>query len=508
LREAEPRGLGAPNELSLGRSPFGRAHRAGWPAQDSGVTAPGSSAKPASPPPADRVIIHVDLDAFFAAVEQRDRPELRGKPVIVGGGGPDRRGVVSTASYEARRFGVRSAMPLRTAGRLCPDGIFLPVDGRKYQRVSREVMAILRRFTPLVEPLSIDEAFLDVTASRLLFGDGAAIALAIKAAVRSEVGLTISAGVATTKLVAKIASDLRKPDGLVVVPPGTEAAFLAPLPISRLWGVGPKTGAVLAEHGVATIGDLAGLDPAALGRGLGSHASTLVWRAHGHDADRVVGEGEPAKSIGHEHTFDQDTADAELIERTLLAMADGVAGRLRSSNALAATVTVKVRDSAFRTVTRQRTLPRPTDLTEPIFEAALTLARPEVRGKRIRLVGVTASGLQRGAQLGLFEAEADRRHRLAEASDTLRRRFGQRAVTRARLLRSGLPAPFERDPGTAVERRSEHAADRLPNLRSGLGRRTGGPSAGRDKQPDTAALDDRVDDERDAEPLDIERLFD
>jgi DNA polymerase-4 len=290
------------------------------------------------------VILHVDLDAFFAAVEQRDHPELRGKPVIVGGGGPDRRGVVSTASYEARRYGVRSAMPLRTAGRLCPQGIFLPVDGRKYQRVSREVMAILRRFTPLVEPISIDEAFLDVTASEALFGDGETIAVAIKAAVRAEVGLTISAGVASTKLVAKIASDLRKPDGLVVVAPGTEAAFLAPLPISRLWGVGAKTAAALSEHGIATIGDLAALDPAALGRRLGSHATTLIDRAHGIDADRVVGEREAAKSVGHEHTFDEDTSNAERIERTLLAMADGVAGRLRSTVMIASTETLKVRD--------------------------------------------------------------------------------------------------------------------------------------------------------------------
>jgi DNA polymerase-4 len=448
-----------------------------------------------------RVVIHVDLDAFFAAVEQRDHPELRGKPVIVGGGGPDQRGVVSTASYEARRFGVRSAMPLRTAGRLCPDAVFLPVDGRKYQRVSREVLAILRRFTPLVEPISIDEAFLDVTASRALFGDGESIARSIQAAVRSEVGLTISAGVASTKLVAKIASDLRKPDGLVVVPPGSEASFLGPLPIGRLWGVGAKTAAVLAEHGVATIGDLARLDRSGLATRLGSHAATLVDRANGVDGDRVVGDGAAAKSIGHEHTFDQDTADRELIERTLLAMADGVAVRLRSSGVEASTVTVKVRDAAFRTVTRQRTLSRPTDLTEPIFEAALALARPEVRGKRIRLVGVTASGFRQGTQLGLFEAETARRHRLAEAADALRGRFGQRAVTRARLLRSGLPAPFERDPGTAVERRGLHAADVVLPHRRKAGSASGGAAsprgrgdvdveADRDTEPDTDALQD------------------
>ena len=206
-----------------------------------------------------RTILHVDLDAFFAAVEQRDRPELRGKPVVVGGGGPNQRGVVSAASYEARRFGIHSAMPLREAGRRCPDAVFLPVDGRKYLHVSRDVMAILRRYTPLVEPISIDEAFLDVTGSRELFGDGPTIARAIKDAVRDEIQLTISVGVATTKLVAKIASDLEKPDGLVVVPPGEEAAFMAPLDIGRLWGVGEKTATALREYGVRTMGDLAAL---------------------------------------------------------------------------------------------------------------------------------------------------------------------------------------------------------------------------------------------------------
>ena len=238
---------------------------------------------------------------------------------------------MSAASYEARRFGVHSAMPLRTAYALCPQGVFLPVDGRKYQRVSREVMTILRRFTPLVEPISIDEAFLDVTASRALFGDGPTIAVAIKAAIVAEVGLTASVGVATTKLVAKIASDLRKPDGLVVVPAGEEAAFLAPLPISRLWGVGEKTASALRR--------VRGDDDRRPGRAFrrtsscGGSASTAVRsssRARGIDPDPVGG-GDPAKSIGHEHTFDVDTSDPELIERTLLAMADGVASRLRSA---------------------------------------------------------------------------------------------------------------------------------------------------------------------------------
>jgi DNA polymerase-4 len=405
----------------------------------------------------ERAILHVDLDAFFAAVEQRDRPELRRKPVIVGGGGPSDRGVVSAASYEARRFGVHSAMSLREAGRRCPNGIFLPVDGRKYQAVSRDVMTILRRFTPLVEPISIDEAFLDVTGSRALFGDGEAVATAIKAAIREEVGLTASVGVATTKLVAKIASDLRKPDGLVVVPAGEEAAFLAPLPIERLWGVGPKTAGVLREYGVRTMGDLASLPTDLLVRRFGAHGAALAERARGIDADRVVGEGEAAKSVGHEHTFEVDTTDPETIERTLLAMADGVAGRLRSSGVRASTVTVKIRDSAFRTITRQRTLPEPTDLTEPIFRTALELARPHVRGTRIRLLGVSASNLGEREQLGMFAADDPRRRRATEAADRIRRRFGERAVVRARLLGTGLPAPFERDPGTAVERRGVHA---------------------------------------------------
>ena len=399
-----------------------------------------------------RTILHVDLDAFFAAVEQRDRPELRGLPVIVGGGGPNQRGVVSAASYEARAFGVHSAMPLVTAGRLCPQGVFLAVDGRKYQAASRDVMAILRRFTPLVQPISIDEAFLDVTASRALFGDGETIGRRIRQVIHDELGLTASVGVATTKLVAKIASDLRKPDGLVVVPPGGEAAFLAPLPISRLWGVGDKTATALRDFGVRTIGDLAALPSDAMVRRFGKHGASLVERATGIDPDPVGG-GDGAKSIGHEHTFDVDTPDREVVERTLLGMADGVAGRLRSSGLKAGTVTLKLRDSSFATITRQVGLAPPSDLTEPIFEAALGLLRKELRGQRIRLVGVTASNFREREQLALFGDEDPRRHQTAEALDRIRRKYGERSVTRARLVRHALPAPFERDPMTAVERR-------------------------------------------------------
>jgi DNA polymerase IV len=397
-------------------------------------------------------IMHVDLDAFFAAVEQRDRPELRGRPVIVGGGGPTDRGVVSAASYEARAFGVRSAMPLRTAGALCPHGVFLPVDGRKYASVSREVMAIMRRFTPLVEPISIDEAFLDVAGTEALFGEPPEAAAAIKRAIVEEVRLTASVGVATTKLVAKIASELRKPDGLVVVPPGEEAAFLAPLPIWRLWGVGPQTRHALEDYGVRTIGDLASLEPALLVRRFGQHGSDLAERARGIDAS-PVGDGMEAKSVSHEHTFTVDTRDPEALERSLLALSEGVAGRLRAAGLKAATISVKVRDARFETVTRQRTLDEPTDLTETIWRTAVELATPEMRGKTIRLLGVGAANFGARQQLALFEASDARQRRAVEATDLIRRRYGPKAITRARLLDSRVAEPFERDPMTAPEAR-------------------------------------------------------
>jgi DNA polymerase-4 len=399
-----------------------------------------------------RSIIHVDLDAFFAAVEQRDRPELRGKPVIVGGD-PRSHGVVSTASYEARKFGVHSAMPLRTALALCPQGIFLPVDGAKYQRVSREVMAVLRRFTPAVEQVSIDEAFLDVGGSEALFGPAPEIGRQIKAEVVAATGLTVSVGVATNKLVAKVASDLHKPDGLVVVPPGEEAAFLAPLEIRRLWGVGPKTAERLHGLGIRTIGELAALPPETLRRALGDHGATLHDRALGIDADVVIGGGEAAKSVSHETTFAVDVTDPAEIERTLLALTEGVSARLRAAGLRAGTVAVKVRDSHFRTITRQKQLPEPSDLTEPIWRAALELTRPEVRGKKIRLLGVAATQLGQPEQTGMFESTDAKRRRVVDATDAVRRRFGDRAVTRASLLHRPLPAPFERDPNSAVEGR-------------------------------------------------------
>lgn len=395
-------------------------------------------------------ILHVDLDAFFAAVEQRDRPELRGKPVIVGGGGPNDRGVVSTCSYEARKFGVRSAMPLRTASALCPHAIFVPVDGKKYSAVSLQVMAILRRYSPQVEQVSIDEAFLDVHGTEALHGSPLDIARSIKAAVHAELQLTISIGVATTKLVAKVASDLEKPDGLVVVPPGSETHFLAPLAIGRLWGVGERTRLALADYGVTTIGDLARLPEDVLRRRFGNMGPVLAERARGIDA-APVGGGDPAKSVSHEHTFDVDTSDWDVLERTLLGLSEGVARRLRDGGVKAGTIGVKVRDSAFVTATRQRTLDVPTDDSEVIWHTAVALARPQVRGIRVRLLGVAATHLGEREQLALFGDGDERRRKATEATDRIRKRFGSRAITRARLLEGHVADPFERDPMTAPE---------------------------------------------------------
>ncbi len=395
-------------------------------------------------------ILHVDLDAFFAAVEQRDNPELRGRPVVVGGGGRADRGVVSAASYEARRYGIHSAMPLRTAAGLCAEAVFVPVDSRKYSGVSRQVMAILRRYTPAVEQVSIDEAFLDVAGSEALYGSAVQVARSVRATIRRELDLTASVGVASTKLVAKVASDLKKPDGLVVVTLGTEAAFLAPLPISRLWGVGAKTAVVLAEFGVRTIGDLADLPDDVLARRFGRQGPVLAQRARGIDSSPVSA-SEPARSVSHEHTFAVDTADPEVLERTLLALSEGVASRLRAGGVKARTIAVKVRDSSFTTINRQRTLQEPTDQTEVVFRSAVELARPHLRGSRIRLLGVGASHLDDGEQMALFDATDERRRRATEAADEIRRRFGARAIRRARLLGSDVAEPFERDPMTAPE---------------------------------------------------------
>ena len=379
-----------------------------------------------------RTILHADLDAFYASVEVLDDPSLRGKPVIVGG---DRgaRGVVSAASYEARRFGVHSAMPLRTAARLCPMGVFLPGRPDRYREVSREVMAIFASYTPLVEPISLDEAFLDVTGSRDTFGEGETIALRIKERVRDEVGLVVSVGVATNKLCAKVASDLRKPDGLVVVPPGGEAEFLADLPVGRLWGIGPQAREALAEHGVALIGQLAALPEATLRRRFGNHGSELAQRARGIDPSAVV-PSEAPKSVGHELTFDRDVSDLARLEATLLDLAESIASRLRNHHLAAGGVQLKLRYEGFETLIRQMPVPQHTSEAKPLHAAGLALLHKTLAsGRSVRLIGLTAINLTDARQLTLFDA-GDRTDRLTRSIDEVRKRFGEKAITRARLI--------------------------------------------------------------------------
>jgi len=380
-----------------------------------------------------RTIIHVDMDAFYASVEQRDRPETRGRPVIVGAD-PRGRGVVSAASYEARRFGVHSAMPIGRAFRLCPAGVFLPVDMDKYASVSREIMDTLATFTPLVEPLSIDEAFLDVTASRALHGDGPAIARQIKSTIRARVDLTASVGVAASKFVAKIASDLEKPDGLVVVPPGREAEFLAPLPVSRLWGVGKVTGDELESMGIRTIGQLAQIPAAHLESRFGQHGPGLLDLARGLD-DRCVEPDAPPKSMGAEETFGRDTHDIELLRATLRGQSERVARELRESGHAGRTVTLKLRFADFSTITRAHT-GDPTQDGLAIFQAVDALFGRVRLAQAVRLIGVSVSGLgPAGAgQLSLLAPDVLRRERLARAVDRLASRFGDKAVRPASLL--------------------------------------------------------------------------
>ena len=384
----------------------------------------------------DRAILHCDLDAFYASVEQRDHPEYRGKPVIVGGG-PNERGVVSAASYEARKFGIHSAMPLVQAGKLCPQGIFVPGNGAAYEEASDAVMALFALRTPLVEPISLDEAFLDITGTAHLFGGAEKCGRDLKREVLEQVGLVLSVGLASNKLCAKVASDLRKPDGFVVVPRGGEAAFLAPLPLKRLWGVGPKTQQVLEDLGMRTIGDLAAADPALLEARLGEHGSTIRQRAQGVDEDReVLGEPAVPKSIGHAHTFDRDTLDRAQLENTLLRLSEGVGRRLRKHALRGRTITLQLRVAPFETRTRQRTLTDPTSDDLTIYETARSLLREALATDRqagrvspVRLVGVTASGLGGGEQLDLFTGA--RVSRLNAAMDAVRSRFGDEALARA-----------------------------------------------------------------------------
>ena len=408
-------------------------------------------------PSRPRTILHVDMDAFFAAVEQRDRPELRGQPVIVGADprGGRGRGVVSTASYEARRFGVGSAMPISEAWRRCPQGVYIQPDMGKYARESERIMEVFHRFTDLVEPVSIDEAFLDTTGSARALGTGTEIGRRLKKEIREETHLTASVGIASSKLVAKVASDMRKPDGLVVVPPGTEAAFLAPLPVRRLWGVGPKLEQTLLKAGIHTIGELAAGDPARLARRLGTHGHDLVQLARGIDDRPVNAAAEEARSLGHEHTFASDTADLELLRSTLLDLADGVARRLRSHGLRARTLSLKYRDEDFHTVTRAETAAAATDAGDALFKTAWRLFEGVHRRKRVRLLGIYASGFGGVEQIGLFAEPPSLTDRVRDAVE---KRFGEGAVTRASLLpKPERPGSGQRGRSPAKRRRADSA---------------------------------------------------
>jgi DNA polymerase-4 len=381
-------------------------------------------------------VLHIDMDAFFASVEVRRRPELAGTPVIVGGAG--NRGVVTSATYEARRYGVHAAMPTARALRLCPTATVLPGDMALYAEVSRSVMALFRSITPLVEPLSMDEAFLDVTGARRRLGDAAEIGEYLRARVFDEQGITCSVGAAGTKFVAKLASTRAKPDGMLVVRPPEVMGFLHPLPVGALWGVGPKTEETLLRLGLRTVGDIAHV-PArtlqrALGAAAGSHLHELSW---GRDPRRVVPD-EPERSTGAEETFSTD------IDRELLHLAERTAGRLRATGTLARTVSIKVRFADFATITRSRTLGVPTDVGQELYDTARALYDAlGLDRARIRLVGVRAERLIDAGtapqQLELGAREYGRRE--AElAADRAARRFGAGAVRPATLLRrSGRP---------------------------------------------------------------------
>ena len=385
-----------------------------------------------------RVVLHIDMDAFYAAVEVRENPELAGKPLIIGHNG--KRGVVSTCSYEARKFGVRSAMPSVIAARLCPSAIWLPGRMDLYVDVSRRLRRILDEEAPVVEPLSIDEAFLDMTGLAKDLAHGAVIARRLKVRIRADERLTASVGVAPNKFLAKLASDLEKPDGLVVFPSEDVPSRLWPLPVERLWGVGPKSAAVLHRGGLKTIGDIARLTEASLaalvGAGMAAHLHGL---ALGED-DRPVSADRESKSISEERTYGDDLTDPRTIDRELLARAEGVARSLRREGLAARTVHLKVRTGDFQTSTRALTLHDPTDLADAIVEAARTMYRERIdlHGKGVRLLGVGVSGIvpAGSAPAALFpDADTERARKLAEAQDAVNDKLGEDVVTRASLLR-------------------------------------------------------------------------
>jgi DNA polymerase-4 len=384
-----------------------------------------------------KAIIHLDMDAFYAAVETLDNPALKGKPVIVGG--TNKRGVVSSASYEARKFGIHSAQPVAKAMGLCPHGIYLPVRMGRYVEVSKQVFEIFYRFSPLVEPLSIDEGFLDVTGSARLFGTPVDIVKKIKRAVVEEIGLTVSAGVAPCKFVAKIASDLHKPDGLTVVPEGKVTEFLEPLSIERLWGVGKETQKALALLGVQTIGDLSRIPSDVLEMKFGKHGIHLHLLSQGID-NRVIETQREAKSIGREDTFPEDLIEMNTVNRELLSLATRVSRRLRRKEYEGRTVTLKVKYSDFEQVTRSITLSKATDDAKVIFHCCKELLEKTEAGRRpIRLLGISLSHIRaRGEekQLSLFQKEHlfQQSKKLNLALDKIYDKYGEDAILPGTIL--------------------------------------------------------------------------
>ena len=390
-----------------------------------------------------RVVVHADMDAFYASVEQLDRPELRGKAVLVGA--PQGRGVVLTASYEARPYGVGSAMPMSRARRKCPHAIVVPPRFDRYSEISRRVMEVFESFSPEVEAISLDEAFVEMTGAESLFGTPGAMGRRIKEGVRQATGgLTISVGISGTKYVAKVASAYRKPDGLTVVPQDKARAFLAPLPVKKLWGVGPVTEARLVEAGYTTIGMLAAADPRALSRLFGSLGPHLHGLSNARDPRRVEGR-KSARSIGSERTLAEDTSDRGEVVEHLRRAAEGVGSRLRARSLRARGVRVKLKTSSFQLLTRQRLLPEATDVAARLMEVALPLLDEFPRDESFRLVGLAAYELLGegvSEQLPLFGSSPEPR-RLERAVDELRGRFGDGVVVRASESRRGAPAPSE-----------------------------------------------------------------
>ncbi|MCG3133083.1 MAG: DNA polymerase IV 1 [Planctomycetes bacterium] len=391
------------------------------------------------------MILHVDMDAFYASVEQRDRPELRGKPVVVAFEGA--RSVLTTASYEARKFGCRSAQPLAVAKRLCPQAIVVEPRMDHYAAVSAQVFGMLEELSPLVEPLSIDEAFVDLTGTERLHGPPADTAERLRRRIREELSLTASAGVAENKFLAKLASDLKKPDGLTVVPRGGGPALLAPLPVRKIWGVGEVAERKLHGIGVRTIAELLACDGELLARTVGRGAADH-WRAlaTGQDDRDVVPDSE-AKSIGQERTFETDLGDPAEVLSVLLAEAEAVARRIRRSGLRAREVHVKIRYGAFETITRQTTLPQPTDATADVWSAARSLFQTWASAsfRPVRLIGVSAGRFTKdGAQGDLFASPADeRKRRLDRAVDALTDRFGDGTVARAAARRVAERSPSD-----------------------------------------------------------------